>query len=230
MEMSLRFILVFLVAFLTGCATSPLPQTATAGGFGPVEMDSPISEYRIGPLDELTLSVFQEPDLSLKEVPVDASGTINLPLIGNVDAAGRTASELAEVIRSRLAERYIVDPQVSVIVSRSVALRVTVDGQVRKPGVYQIEGRTTLLESLARAEGMTEVASPKDVFVFRRKDGRQFAARFDMRQVYAGQTIDPELRGGDVVIVGVSRARSLYQDFLKVAPFLGTVFIALNQN
>src|SRR3546814_12865246 len=73
------------------------------------------SEYRIGPLDVLKITVFQEPDLSLEEVPVDASGNILFPLIGQVSVSGKTSTELSNAIAQRLGERYLVDPQVSTI-------------------------------------------------------------------------------------------------------------------
>ena len=92
--------------------------------------------YQIGPLDVLKISVFQEPDLSLEEAPVDAGGNIVFPLIGQVRAAGKTSIQLGEDIAERLEARYLVDPQVNVIVSRSASQKITVEGAVKSPGVF----------------------------------------------------------------------------------------------
>lgn len=230
----MRFLLMLLglVLGLGGCAGSvDLPAGQQAYDMFPPQSTSVRpADYRIGPLDELSITVFQEPDLSIKEAPVDASGNLQLALIGNVHAEGKTPRELAEEIQVRLGERFLVDPQVSIIVTTSVSQRVTVDGAVKKPGLYEMQGRTTLLRAVALAEGATEIADLDEVYVFRRIGDKQYGAKFDLTQVRFGQVPDPELLGGDLVVVGTSGLKGIYQDFLKVAPFLGTVFIAIMQN
>lgn len=186
-----------------------------------------LGEYQIGPFDELNVVVFQEPDVSLSGVPVDASGNILMPLIGQVQAEGRTTRELSQEVAARLDKSYLVNPQVSVTVTRSVSQRVTVDGQVNKPGVYEIRGRTTLIQSVALAEGMTDVAKRSEIVVIRDMNGKRYAAKFNIEAIRGGTEPDPLLRGGDVVIVGTSRARSFYQDVLKTTPLLGAVFVAV---
>src|SRR3546814_3916383 len=88
-------------------------------------------------------------DLSLEEVPVDASGNILFPLIGQVSVSGKTSTELSNAIAERLGERYLVDPQVSTIVSTSASQNVTVEGAVNKPGVFPLQGdrKSTRLNS-----------------------------------------------------------------------------------
>ena len=218
-------ILAVLLTASGGCGrraalTPPAPAIYPAAGSAAARVD-----YRMGPLDEVSIVVFREPELTLQTV-IDANGKLAMPLVGQMVAEGRTTPELAGDIADRL-RRYLIKPDVTVSVTRATSLRVTVDGRVRKPGIYDVDGRTTLLQSVARAEGETETAALSDVVVFRRIEGRQFAARFDVRAIRGGRAEDPVLRGGDVVIVGSSAARGLYQDFLKVAPFLGTVFIAV---
>lgn len=198
---------------------------APASAFPVTTTNAPLADYRIGAMDELSLVVFREPDLSI-QVSVDASGNISLPLTGQLHAEGLTTTDLAAEVSRRL-NRYIVDPRVTVNIARAVSLKATVDGRVNKPGIYDIDGRTTLLQAIARAEGETETANLQDVVIFRRTDQQLYAARFDIKKIRNGDQEDPPLRSGDTVVVGASSIRGIYQDFLKVAPFLGTVFIAL---
>ncbi|MBB5734130.1 polysaccharide export outer membrane protein [Altererythrobacter atlanticus] len=186
------------------------------------------AEYRIGPLDLLKISVFQEPDLSLEEVPVDASGNILFPLIGRIGVTGKTSTELAEDIGRRLGEKYLVDPQVTVIVSRSASQKVTVEGAVTQPGVFEIEGPTTLLQAMALAKGPTQTAKLNEVIVFRRQEDGVYAARFDLSDIRKGLQPNPEILGNDIVVVGNSFAKSLFRDFLQVSPLLATVFVRLD--
>src|SRR3546814_6395808 len=88
----------------------------------------------------------------------DASGNILFPLIGQVSFPGKTSTELSNAIAQRLGERYLVDPQVSTIVSTSASQNVTVEGAVKKPGVFPLQGPTTLLQAMAFSEGPTQTA------------------------------------------------------------------------
>ncbi|MFN3944918.1 MAG: polysaccharide biosynthesis/export family protein [Allosphingosinicella sp.] len=178
-------------------------------------------DYRIGPLDTVSVAVFQEPELSAEAIQVDAAGNITLPLIGSVAAAGRSASELAAVIADRLGARYLENPQVTVSVSGSVSQKVTVQGEVNQAGVYDIKGRTTLLEALALARGETRVAALQEVVVFRTVNGQRMGAVFDVRAIRSGQAEDPAIVGNDIVVVGYSQARAIWRDILQSAPILG---------
>ena len=216
---------------LGGCATSNLPSGSAAYDVIPATSRTLTAEdYRIGPLDELKITVFQEEDLSLEEVPVDASGNILFPLIGRVEVKGKTSSELAEDITGRLAERYLVDPQVTVIVSRSASQKVTVEGAVAKPGVFEIEGPTTLIQAVALAQGPTQTANLDEVIVFRNKADGVYAARFDLNEIRKGRQPNPEILGNDIVVIGNSFAKALFRDFLQLSPLLATVFVQLSNN
>ena len=193
------------------------------------ESSSRQDDYRIGSLDQLSITVFQEPDLSLKEVPVDSSGNIIIPLIGQVRAEGKTARELAADIQTRLGQRYLVNPQVSLVVTKSVSQRVTVEGQVAKPGVYEIEGRTTLLRSIALAEGPTRTAALDQIAVFHTVDGRRYVTRYDLNTIRRGESPDPAIQGQDIVVVGFSGLKSAYQNVLANLPVLGTLLITIAQ-
>lgn len=211
-------------ALVSGCSTpvSPsLPRAAAAYDVIPAaSATQPEREYQIGPLDVLSITVFQEPDLSFKEIPVDASGNLSFPLIGDVHAAGKSAADLSHEIATRLDKNYLINAQVSVVVASSESQHVTVEGDVTEPGVYDINGSSTLLEALARAKSPTDVANLSQVVVFRIVDGRRMGAVFDVNKIRAGEMPDPELLGGDVVVVGFSGIKGAFRDFLKSAPLL----------
>jgi polysaccharide biosynthesis/export protein len=114
-------------------------------------------EYRIGSEDVLDINVFAAPELN-RQVRVSASGEISLPLLGGIRAAGLTPRELERVLEELLHQKYMNDPHVSVFVRDIESHPVSVIGAVRKPGVFQIRGRKTLLEVLSLAEGVADDA------------------------------------------------------------------------
>lgn len=174
--------------------------------------------YQIGPLDKLALRVLQVEDLSFEEIYVDASGNLQLPLLGSVRAAGLTPGDLSHEIENRLAERYLRNPQVVVTVLEAADQKVTVDGAVRKPGVYKMHGRVTLMQAVAMAEGLTNVADLDRVAVFRNVDGRPMVAVFDLQEIRSGRATDPALLGDDVVIVDTSRLSATIREVLQALP------------
>ncbi|WP_162233472.1 MULTISPECIES: polysaccharide biosynthesis/export family protein [unclassified Sphingomonas] len=178
-------------------------------------------DYRIGPLDSVDITVFQEGDISSKGVVVDASGDLSMPLIGRIHAGGLTTTQLAEVIRQRLGARFYVNPQVSVVVSSSVSQRITVQGQVTEPGIYPIQGATTLLDAMALAKGETENAALNEVLVIRYVEGKRMAAVFNVARVRRGDDPDPAILARDVVIVGNSNLKKIWHDTLRAAPLFG---------
>jgi polysaccharide export outer membrane protein len=166
-------------------------------------------EYRIGPDDLLEITVFGAPELD-RATRVSASGEISLPLVGIVEVAGRTPHELERHIEERLAARYMRAPQVSVFVRELRSQGVTVLGAVRKPGVYQIHGRTTLAELLSLAEGLEDDAGDR-VLIRRAGDpDDQPAEEVDLAGMLAASTAgaNPGILPGDVVTV--TRAGLVY--------------------
>lgn len=182
-----------------------------------------MSAYKIGPQDVLDISVFKVAELS-KTVQVADTGTINLPLVGEVPAAGRTAQDVERELTKQLGAKYLQSPQVTVFVKEYNSQRVTIEGAVKKPGVYPIRGRSTLLQVIATAEGLTEVAE-SEVVVFREVNGARTAARFDLQNIRSGKAQDPQLMQGDTIVVATSAMATSFQNFLKIVP-LGS-FIAL---
>lgn len=228
--MLLRSFILVLVLALGACGTtSQLPRGDAAYSVIPAYGNTAeVAEYRIGPLDTLKIGVFQEEDLSLEEVPVDASGNILFPLIGRLNAAGSTSTQLADEIAARLDARYLVDPQVTVIVSRSASQKITVEGAVAQPGIFEIEGNISLLQAVALARGPVETANLDEIIVFREIEDSTYGAQFDLNDIRAGREPNPAIQSGDIIVVGNSFAKALFRDFLQLSPILSTVFIRLD--
>lgn len=185
--------------------------------------------YRVGPFDKVSIVVFGVEDLS-RTLQLDAGGRISVPLIGTIEASGKTPMELATEIATRLRGRYMRDPQVTVNLEETVSQVVTVDGQVREPGLYPVVGRMTLMRAIATAKGASEFARLQDVVVFRRVGGRDMAALYNLAAIRRGAYPDPEVFGNDVVVVGDSPARRLFRDILQASPLVLTPVIAILQN
>jgi polysaccharide export outer membrane protein len=198
-----------------GATTAP----ATLPDADPVAAALGRPEYRIGPSDLLGITVFQIEDLD-REVRVNNAGQVSLPLIGAVDAAGKTVNELETEIASRYAASYLQNPQVSVFVKEFASQRVTVGGAVDKPGIYPMTSSLTLLQALAIAGGLDDVASEKNVIVFRTVKGERVFARFDVEAIREGSNPDPQIMGEDVIIVDNSTGRVALQNLIKLAPFV----------
>lgn len=223
-----RLVTVFGALCVAGCAQSlpSLPQGEAAYAAMPARSPGQVRDYRIGALDTLAISVFQEPDLSMKDVAVDASGSVVLPLAGKIQAAGHTPSDLATEIERRLAEGYIINPRVSVQVQSSASQRIAVSGAVTEAGVFEIKGSTTLLEAIAMAKGLSRTARLNDAVVFRQIGGERKGALFNLQRIQRGEAADPEILAGDTVVVGSSNIKAAWRDLLTAAPLLN-VFRAL---
>jgi len=195
-------------------AADRLTSAATPGNSG----------YKIGPLDVVEFSVFKVPDLT-RTAPVAETGTINLPLVGAVQVAGRTTQEVERDLATKLGKKYLQAPQVTILVKEYNSQRVTVEGAVKKPGVYPIRGKTSLLQVIATAQGL-DSASDTTVVVFRHIEGKRLAARFDIGQIRTGEANDPPIQSGDVIVAPTSAMKGAFDTILKALP-LATVFALL---
>lgn len=215
-----------------GGATSTV-QVAQQGELPPpsrvdlVEQNRP---YIIGPFDKLVIDVFGIEELTDKEVQTDAGGKISFPLAGVVDAAGRTPSELEQIIEDRLRGRYIRDPQVTVNLKETVSQVVTVDGQVKQPGLYPVVGRMTLMRAIATAKGLDEFAKLDDVVVFRTVNGQKMAGLYNLKAIRRGNYDDPEVYANDIVVVGDSASRRFFKNALQILPAVTTPLVVLLTN
>jgi polysaccharide export outer membrane protein len=182
----------------------------------------------IGPLDTIAVDVFNVPELS-REMQVDASGRISMPLVGTIDARGKTASELARDIEDALRGSYVRNPEVTVNIRSSVSQVVTIDGQVVEPGLYPVTNQMTLLRAVASARGLSEFARENDVVILRTVGGRRMAGLYDVEAIRRGMYDDPPVYANDVVIVGDSPERRMFRDFVAIAPLLAAPIVAILQ-
>ena len=185
-----------------------------------------LRNYTIGAFDRLKVDVFDVPEISNAEIEVDAGGRISVPLAGDIQVAGRTPSEAADLIEAALL-RYIRDPQVAVNLIRTVSQVVTVDGEVKRPGLYPVQGDMTLMRAVARAEGLTEFADTTDVVVFRTIGDQKYAALYNLNAVRRGAYEDPDVFPDDIVIVGKSARRQLFRDTISVVPAILSPLVVL---
>ena len=179
------------------------------------------TEYVISPLDKVSVTVFQVPDLSLKGAQVDPAGRLTLPLIGDVQASGRTARQLSADIAAALGKGYLQSPQVTVTVDEAASQKVTVEGAVVQPGVFVLSGPTSLLQAIAMARGPDKTAELRKVAIFRTIQGRRAAALYDLRAIREGKAEDPQVYGNDIVVVQGSNTRGIWQEVLRAVPLLG---------
>ena len=185
--------------------------------------------YLVGPFDKLIIDVFGIEELKQREIQVDAGGRISFPLAGIIEVSGHTPGEIEALLQQRLRERYVRNPQVTVNLKETVSQVVTIEGQVKKPGVYPVVGRMTLLRAIALAEGTDEFSKLNEIVVFRTVKGQNLAALYNLKAVRKGAYPDPEIFAGDKVVVGDSQARRIFKDFLQVLPTLASPLVVLFQ-
>lgn len=225
-----------LALFALACAAIVAPAVVLAGSTGdapatgerlsPEQLNAPTSgTYTIGPADKLTIRVFEVKDLSFDSEQVDASGHIMLPLIGKLLAAGKTTDQLEDEISLRL-EKYLQSPQVSVSIVESASQKVTVEGNVKTPGVYLVRGETTLMQAVAMAGGVDSEADTHKVAVIRLVDGVRKAAVVDYAAVKAGKAPDPIIQGNDDVVVGESTTKMVWANIMRSLPIFSLMAVA----
>ena len=229
----LFFLPVLLVFLLVACSSSPdsSVDNNSAGNnkAGQIKFSS-LSElnytaapnvYHISPHDLLDISVFQAEELS-KEVRVNPNGYISLPLIGKIKAAGSTQEQLQSRITSALKKSYLQNPQVTIFIKEYTNQRVTVSGDVKKPGIFPIRGQMSVLQAIAQAEGLDELAKPTEVILFRKDNAnRTKAYLLNLKEINKGLNRDPYLKNEDKVIVQRSGGRQWLKDIRVNIPFIG---------
>ena len=175
--------------------------------------------YKIAPMDTLNVKVFRMPDLT-GDYEVDLTGQISLPLIGSVPAADLTTAQLDQSLTTRLGEKYLENPDVSVGIKSSTRRSVTVDGAVNKSGSFPVNGPTTLMQAVAAAGGTGPDANPRRVAVFRQISGKRQAAAFDLTSIRRGEAEDPQVYAGDIIVVDGSSLKALQKQLLNSLPIL----------
>ncbi|MFO1352891.1 MAG: polysaccharide biosynthesis/export family protein [Gammaproteobacteria bacterium] len=192
----------------------PGTQEAALSAGGAQTNGHGVEDYRVGPQDLLDVNVFGVKELS-GTVRVDARGFITLPLIGQVEAGGLTSSELEKRIADKLGENYLQNPNVTIFIKEFASQRVTIEGAVGRPGIYALSGATTLLQAIALAGGLGQLAAADDIKLFRGgAQGQKTMFSFDLGKIRKGEMQDPVLQGNDVVVVNKSGSREFLRDSL----------------
>jgi polysaccharide export outer membrane protein len=157
--------------------------------------------YTVKPGDTLKISVWKEPDLQ-GPVLVTPDGAFSFPLVGQVDARGKTVTELQNILSDKL-KKYISDPVVTVSVQDIRGNKVFVIGQVNRPGEFIVNPRVDVMQALSMAGGTTPFASLGNIIILRRTGAQQEALRFDYTDLVKGRNLTQniELRSGDIVVV-----------------------------
>ena len=171
--------------------SSLLPLAAAAQGV--------ISSGVIGRMDNVEIRVFREDELTTRG-QLSGSGTISMPLIGAVRIEGLTTDQAAAAITRKLADGFLVKPEVSVSIEARIRRTVTVLGQAQRPGVFElpVHRRLTLVEAIGMAGGVTRISNPKKISL-KRGGGR--VETVDLSAITTGKGTDIVLRDGDVITI-----------------------------
>jgi polysaccharide biosynthesis/export protein len=216
-------LLALAAAGIAGCADrrgGPIPYNVEGFGAPDAPTVVPLEQnYRIAPLDTLAIRVFKMADLT-GDYEVDLTGKISMPLIGEISAIDLTTAELDQRLTSKLGERYLENPDISVGIKSSTRRSVTVDGSVGKTGTFAINGPTTLIQAVAAAGGVSENGNPRRVAIFRQISGQRQAAAFDLTSIRRGEAPDPQVYPGDIIVVDGSATKEAQRQILNSLPIL----------
>ena len=198
--LGIGFLLIFLAASLLGQVTAaqadPGGSASSAGAAQPAASSTgkPHDDsFVIGNDDRLSIDVWKEPDLT-QSIPVRSDGKISMPLIGEIQAAGRTPLQLEHDIAGRL-RAYITDPEVTVIVQQINSQKFNILGRVTKPGSYSLSTTTTVLDAIAEAGGFQDFAKQKNVYILRQKPGGgETRIPFNYKDVIRGKHPEENIR------------------------------------
>ncbi len=196
-----RLFLLLLIGLLMaalGCGAPKLSSTVEAQAAAAQVVED---KYQLGPEDAIEISVWKEPDLT-KQLQVRPDGKISYPLIGEIQAAGKTVKQLREEISQRL-EKYVTDAQVTVILLKAQYYKIYVVGKVNQPGEFIVGRPANVMQALAMAGGLTPFASPSRIMIIRRVGDIEQTLSFDYKAVSRGQFLEQNvtLLPGDVVVV-----------------------------
>ncbi len=189
----------------SGTSQSSAPPLATESRQFPAASTSTVADndatYKIGPQDVLRIDVWKEPDIS-RVVPVRPDGKITLPLLNDVQAAGQTPVQLANIIATGL-KKYITSPQVTVGVSEINSRRIFITGEVNHAGAFPLLPNMTVLQALSSSGGFTQCARIKNIYILRMEDGTQVKHPFNYKDAVSGKRPEQNilLQGGDIVVV-----------------------------
>lgn len=224
-------------ALVAGCA-KPQPVGQSSGTMvaelsslpapGPQDYASGRGDDQARPLDVLAISVFGVPELN-RTVRVGNGGFFDYPLIGAVQANGRTLAEIGYELETRLKGTYVRDPDVTVEFGERSGQVFTVGGEVGKPGQYPIAQNTSLMEAIAIGGGRTSFSRLSEVLVFREINGQRYIGVYDMTAIQRGNYPDPQVYAHDIIMVGDSPSRRAMADLLQYTQVVTSPLILLQQ-
>src|SRR5437016_6071635 len=197
-RMALFATLVILAQTISGPGLGSAAAPAEDHGAKPTPAQG---DYRIGPEDVLDIAVWNNASLS-RTVPVRPDGKISLPLLNDVQAAGLTPMQLRDVLIKKLAE-YTPTPEVSVIIREVHSFKISVIGEVKRPGRHELKSRATVLDALALAEGLSEFAARGRIVILRPDGNTLKRIPFNYNKVVStdGELENFMLQPGDIIVV-----------------------------
>ncbi len=189
------------LVLLTATCAGPASAQESAKAAGEPNHTPDAAAYRIGPEDVLQISVWKNEGMS-RTVPVRPDGMVSLPLLNDVQAVGLTPMQLREVLMKKFAE-YEPNPEISVIVQEVRSFKVSVIGEVARPGRFELKSRATVLDVLAQAGGLKEFASRSRIVVLRPQGTTMKRILFNYNKVVSadGEQENVVLQPGDIVVV-----------------------------
>ncbi len=165
----------------SGGGGQPAPRPQSAGA--PVDSGS----YKVGPSDILFISIWKEGEFS-GPVSVHEDGKITLPLVGDLQAGGKTPKEIEKIVADALS-KYVVNPLVTVTVQQVLSKKYYLDGEVAKPGEYSLVAPTTVLEAISKAGGLALFANAKKIYILR--NSKQIS--FNYKDVIRGKHMEQNI-------------------------------------
>ena len=190
-----------LIVLLAACSLPMWSQTNAAAQPTSARSATNDPTYVIGPEDMLSIAVWKEPDFS-SSVPVRPDGKISMPLLGDVEASGKTPGQLADDLTVKL-KKYIDDPRVTVVVTAINSKRIYILGEVNHPGTINMSPNMTVLQAISAAGGPTAYANTKKISILRTVQGKQAKFPFNYKEVIKGNDTQQniQLMAGDTIVV-----------------------------
>ncbi len=222
---SAGFVAVLALILAGGCASTKkapppaAPQAEDEGGLGEVK----VSEFVLGVGDTIEISVYRNEDLK-KTVKIDPTGKIIFPLIGDIQASGKSVFSLRDEMAQKLS-RFIVSPQVSIAISGIQSQKVLVLGEVKNPGVFALDQELSLLDAVMKAGGVTNDAKLENSVLVRKKAGASEITVIDLKKIIKGGdlTSNVSLRGGDIVYLPVKKIANVARYFAYLNQVLSPI-------
>ena len=202
-----RWLVAFSLAPLTailsvgGVRAQEAPATDPASGKGAAVKPAPDppGDFVIGPEDKLSIVFWRDKEMST-QVTVRPDGKISLPLLDEVQAAGKTPADLRALLIQE-SKRFFSNPNVTVVVDEINSRKVFITGQVVKPGSYVIVAPTTVLQLIAMAGGLKDFADSKNILIVREEHGRTSSYPFNFKEIHKNLQQNVQLKPGDTVVV-----------------------------